>query len=198
MWVITNWSALNIDIDKNTLHEAKNGRLENLFYVEDFGFTAPDMEELRNGIVPVAMYRQILDALSSSYNDNATDPESYLYTENLDPDDFIFGFKTPDKLMAEVGGWLPDIKRNFKDCLDRVYTPGMDPDKLKEDTSETYNLQKAARALDNSWHSYSEWGAYLENSCGYPYFTVFPDPGQMREIYEHPEEFVLVDIHVKS
>lgn len=197
MRVITNWRALNIDIDKKVLSDAKDGRLEELCSVEDFDIEASDMEELRNGIIPMTVYQRILDALSSGYNDNATDPESYLYTESLDPDDFIFGFKTPDGLVAEIGRWLLDIKRNFKNCLDRVYTPGMDPGELKEDTTETYGLQKAARALDNSWHSYSDWGVYLENGCGYPFFSVFPDPNQMRQIQDAPEEFLIVDVYVK-
>lgn len=52
--------------------------------------------------------------------------------------------------------------------------------------------------LDNNWYSYSDYGSYLENSQGFPYFKVFPDEEQMDRIKEHPEEFLIVEIYVKS
>lgn len=197
MLIITNWKALDISIDNYSMYEVKNGRLEGLFDVEAFGFDKEDLKQLKDGIVPQAVYRHVLDALSSGFNDNATDPESYLYISDFDVDQFTLGFKDPHELVAKVDRILPDIKRNFVNSLGKVYTPSMDPSELKEDTSDTYNLQKAARALDNSWHSYSEWGTYLENGCGYAYFSVFPDPGQMRDIHECPENYILVEVYVK-
>lgn len=197
MLIVTNWKALNIDINDSSMYEVKNGHLEGLFDVDAFGFDKEDLKQLKDGIVPQAVYRQILDAVSSGFDDNATDPESYLYTSDFDVDQFTLGFKDPDKLIAEVDRILPDIKRGLVNSLSKVYTPGMDPAGLKEDTLDTYDLQKAARALDNSWHSYSEWGTYLENGCGYAYFSVFPGPGQMRDIHERPEDYILVEVYVK-
>lgn len=197
MLIITNWKALNINIDNDLTHEVKNGRLEDLFNVEDLGLDKEDLKQLKDGIVPQSVYRQILDALSSGFNDCASDPESYLYTSDFDVDQFTLGFKDSDKLIAEVDRILPGIKRGLVNSLSKVYIPGMDPAGIKEDTPDTYDLQKAARALDNGWHSYSEWGTYLENGCGYAYFSVFPDPGQMRDIHEHPEDYILVEVYVK-
>lgn len=77
MLIITNWKALNINIDNDLTHEVKNGRLEDLFNVEDLGLDKEDLKQLKDGIVPQSVYRQILDALSSGFNDCASDPESY-------------------------------------------------------------------------------------------------------------------------
>ena len=82
MLIITNWKALNINIDNDLTHEVKNGRLEDLFNVEDLGLDKEDLKQLKDGIVPQSVYRQILDALSSGFNDCASDPESYLYTSD--------------------------------------------------------------------------------------------------------------------
>ena len=171
--------------------------MEDPYTVADLGLHTEDLKQLKDGIVPQSVYRQILDALSSGFNDCASDPESYLYTSDFDVDQFTLGFKDSDKLIAEVDRILPGIKRGLVNSLSKVYIPGMDPAGIKEDTPDTYDLQKAARALDNSWHSYSEWGTYLENGCGYAYFSVFPDPGQMRDIHEHPEDYILVEVYVK-
>ena len=88
MLIITNWKALNINIDNDLTHEVKNGRLEDLFNVEDLGLDKEDLKQLKDGIVPQSVYRQILDALSSGFNDCASDPESYLYTSDFDVDQF--------------------------------------------------------------------------------------------------------------
>ena len=74
----------------------------------------------------------------------------------------------------------------------------MAPTDIKVDTTATYDLQKAAQQLDNNWYSYSHYGCYLENNQGFPFFRVFPDEDQMARVKEHPEEFFLVDITVKS
>lgn len=97
MLIITNWKALNINIDNDLTHEVKNGRLEDLFNVEDLGLDKEDLKQLKDGIVPQSVYRQILDALSSGFNDCASDPESYLYTSDFDVDQFTLGFKDSDK-----------------------------------------------------------------------------------------------------
>ena len=43
MLIITNWKALNINIDNDLTHEVKNGRLEDLFNVEDLGLDKEDL-----------------------------------------------------------------------------------------------------------------------------------------------------------
>lgn len=57
MLIITNWKALNINIDNDLTHEVKNGRLEDLFNVEDLGLDKEDLKQLKDGIVPQSVYR---------------------------------------------------------------------------------------------------------------------------------------------
>ena len=52
MLIVTNWKALNIDINDSSMYEVKNGHLEGLFDVDAFGFDKEDLKQLKDGIVP--------------------------------------------------------------------------------------------------------------------------------------------------
>ena len=82
--------------------------------------------------------------------------------------------------------------------LDAYEATGVEPENICVDTSETYNLQKAARQLDNRWFSYSNYGCYLANSQGYPYFRVFPSEEQLARVAENPAEYFIIEVFVKS
>ena len=166
------------------------------------GFSAldivqPTKEELENGL-PAELITEIVSALNTAYDDECTDKGSYFYEDGVTADSFLMGACDPDKLLEKVAQWIPNIQKAFVAALNEVYTPGMAPADIKVDTTATYDLQKAAQQLDNHWYSYSNYGSYLENDQGFPYFKVFPDETQLARIKEHPEEFFLVDIAVKS
>ena len=163
----------------------------------DLGFAPLTKEELRDGL-SAELITEIVSALSTAYDDECTDKSSYFYEDGVTANDFLMGAYDPDKLLERVAQWIPNIQREFVAALNAVYTPGMAPTDIKVDTTTTYDLQKAAQQLDNHWYSYSNYGSYLENSQGFPFFRVFPDEDQMARIKEHPEEFFLVDIAVKS
>lgn len=166
------------------------------------GFSAldieqPTKEDLEDGL-PTELITEIVSALSTAYDDECTDKSSYLYEDGVTADSFLIGAYDPAKLLEKVAQWIPDIQKAFVIALNAVYTPGMAPTDIKVDTTATYDLQKAAQQLDNNWYSYSDYGVYLENNQGFPFFRVFPDEDQMARVKEHPEEFFLVDITVKS
>lgn len=166
------------------------------------GFSALDIEqptkEELEASVPAELITEIISALNTAYDDECTDKASYFYEDGVTADSFLMGACDPDKLLEKVARWIPDIQKEFVSALNEVYTPGMAPTDIKVDTMATYDLQKAAQQLDNHWDSYSNYGSYLENSQGFPFFRVFPDEDQMARVKEHPEEFFLVDITVKS
>ena len=166
------------------------------------GFSAldieqPTKEELKDGL-PAELITEIVSALNTAYDDECTDKASYFYEDGVTEDCFLMGACDPEKLLEKVAQWIPDIQKEFVAALNEVYTPGMAPSDIKVDTTATYDLQKAAQQLDNHWYSYSNYGSYLENSQGFPFFRVFPDEDQLARIKENPEEFFLVDIAVKS
>ena len=156
----------------------------------------PAPEELMDSPSP-DLLEEILSALSSAYNDEASDSESYLSTDSVGKENFTFGAVDPAEFLVELAKWVPNIQKEFVDRLSKVYVPGMDSANIKMDTNETYELQKAARALDNNWHSWSDYGVYLENSQGYPYFRVFPNEQEMAMVKEHPEELFILCVYVK-
>lgn len=166
------------------------------------GFSALDIEqptndELKDGL-SAELITEIVSSLNTAYDDECTDKSRYFCGDGVTADCFLMGASNPDKLLEKVAQWIPDIQKEFVSALNEVYTPGMAPTDIKVDTMATYDLQKAAQQLDNHWDSYSNYGSYLENSQGFPFFRVFPDEDQMARVKEHPEEFFLVDITVKS
>ena len=163
----------------------------------DLGFAPLTKEELRDGL-SAELITEIVSSLNTAYDDECTDKSRYFCGDGVTADCFLMGASNPDKLLEKVAQWIPDIQKEFVSALNEVYTPGMAPTDIKVDTMATYDLQKAAQQLDNHWDSYSNYGSYLENSQGFPFFRVFPDEDQMARVKEHPEEFFLVDITVKS
>ena len=71
MLIITNWKALNINIDNDLTHEVKNGRLEDLFNVEDLGLDKEDLKQLKDGIVPQLSLIHILHINAKLLPENA-------------------------------------------------------------------------------------------------------------------------------
>ena len=163
----------------------------------DLGFAPLTKEELRDGL-SAELITEIVSSLNTAYDDECTDKSCYFCGDGVTADCFLMGASNPDKLLEKVAQWIPDIQKEFVSALNEVYTPGMAPTDIKVDTMATYDLQKAAQQLDNHWDSYSNYGSYLENSQGFPFFRVFPDEVKMARVREHPEEFFLVDITVKS
>ena len=164
---------------------------------EDLCLESEEIETIKKDGLSQGLMTEIFAAVKSAYNDEATDMESYLY-ENVSEDNFLIGALEPEKLIETIQGWVPAIRKEFVSSLNKVYTFGMAPENICVDTSETYNLQKAARQLDNRWFSYSNYGCYLANSQGYPYFRVFPSEDQLARVAANPAEFFIIEVFVKS
>ena len=164
---------------------------------EDMCLDPPDFESLKKDGPTEELMAEILSAVKSSYIDAATNAKSYL-CEEVSAENFLFGALEPEKLIKTLRSWVPSICKAFVTCLNKVYTFGMDPEKICVDTIATYCLQTAARQLDNSWFSNSTYGCYLANSQGYPYFRVFPSEDQLACIAANPNEYFIIEVFVKS
>ena len=103
----------------------------------------------------------------------------------------------PEKLLESIHNWVGEIQKGFVRALSQVYSPDINPEDLPVDDTDTYELQKAARELDNNWFSYSNHGVYLENDQGYPYFRVIPNEEQVAKIEAHPEKYFILQVYVK-
>lgn len=105
------------------------------------GIEQPAPEELKDNLSP-DLLEEILSALSSAYNDEASDPESYLSTDSVGKENFTFGAVNPTEFLVGLANWVPNIQKEFVAALEKVYVPGMDPNSIKVDTTATYDLQK--------------------------------------------------------
>lgn len=163
---------------------------------EDLCLDPVDVEALKRNGPSQELMKDIISAVKSVYNEDATDTESYLY-EGVSAGNFLFGVLKPEKLLETIRGWVPAIRKEFVFALSQVYTMGMAPEEIPVDTTDTYNLQKAAMQLNNNWFSYSNYGCYMANSQGFPYFQVFPDKEQMDRVIANPSEYFIIEVYVK-
>lgn len=163
----------------------------------DLGFAPLTKEELRDGL-SAELVTEIVSSLNTAYDDECADKSRYFCGDGVTADCFLMGAYDPAKLLEKVAQWIPNIQKEFVLALNKVYMSGMVPTDIKVDTTATNNLKKAAKLLDNHWDSYSNYGTYLNNNQGFPFFRVFPDKDQLARIKDHPEEFFLVDIPVLS
>ncbi len=164
--------------------------------------TGIDLEGMTADGVTEQTRKDLFDAMHSEYQDEAADPGAYLY-ENFDEDHFLFGAVEPEKLIARARGWNREIRDEFLRLVDavcKVSANGALPDAedLEMDTHETYLLQQAARELDNSWHDNSNHAVYMDNSMGFPYFTVVLSDGALKDICEHPQDYAILIVCPKS
>lgn len=103
----------------------------------------------------------IFEALQDGFQ-NQADNEAY-FSEPFLEENFVFGCDAPDKVRLIAHSWNEDIKNQFVRSLTALGCPGIALKNLPMDTPETYDMQKAARELNNNWWAYADHGVYLRN-----------------------------------
>lgn len=140
--------------------------------------------------------QEVFEALQVGFQDHAAD--GAYFSESFSEDDFVFGFDAPEEVCQTARSWNQSIKMQFIRSLEALGHSGMEPEKLPMDTPETYNMQKAARELDNNWWTYAYHGVYLNNDMGYPYFQVVLTDKVQADMTQNPGDYVVVDLYVKD
>lgn len=171
MRIITNLEALDIDQE----------------YLEAMQAGPADMDQIR---------KWVFAALSEAFNDQSHDKEAYL-CESYTDEYFIFGAVSADEVLSIVQNWNLNIQAKFITALKDMKVNETTPETLPIDNFQTYDIQKAARELDNNWWDYADHGVYLPNSQGYPYFRVTLEKEELEDILKHPEQYIIVDVYVK-
>lgn len=138
----------------------------------------------------------VFQALNEAFNDQTSDPETYLY-DSTDDEHFIFGALAPEKVIEIAKGWNREIKEAFITALDGLGGPNVTADNLTMDNDKTYKLSCAARELDNCWWCHAERATYLPDSMGYPYFQCSLDEKTLQDIINRPEQYTIVEVFVK-
>ena len=171
MRIITNLEALDIDQE----------------YLEAMQAGPADMDQIR---------KWVFAALSEAFNDQSHDKETYL-CESYTDEYFIFGAASADEVLSITQNWNLNIQAKFITALKDMKVNETTPETLPIDNFQTYDIQKAARELDNNWWDYADHGVYLPNSQGYPYFRVTLEKEELEDILKHPEQYIIVDVYVK-
>lgn len=172
MEIITSLKAL--DIDEFCLRAIQAG--------------TADMDEIR---------RMIFEKIESSFDDAVNTCDVYL-SRHYEENDFVFGAVKPSILKEISSNWNTKIKQQFLDALNKVVPKKMNPEELPMNTLETYNLWAAARELDNCWWHDTNHAVYLLNWYGYPYFRVTLDEAMEEDILNHPENYIVFEVTVRT
>ena len=138
----------------------------------------------------------IFEALQDGFQ-NQADNEAY-FSEPFLEENFVFGCDAPDKVRLIAHSWNEDIKNQFVRSLTALGCPGIALKNLPMDTPETYDMQKAARELNNNWWAYADHGVYLNNEIGFPYFQVILTDKVQADIMKNPSEYIVADLYVKD
>lgn len=139
----------------------------------------------------------VFQALNEAFNDQTSDPETYLY-DSTDDKNFIFGALAPEKVIETAKDWNQEIKKAFITALGGLGDPDVTADNLPMDNDKTYKLSCAARELDNVWWQHADHCVYLPNPQGFPYFRCILPDECLEDIINHPEQYVIVDVYVKD
>ncbi len=120
----------------------------------------------------------------------------------------VLGRDDPDRVKAIAFRWNDDIRKAFAQAVNALTPGGLLltshlPEGLDDmaltlplDNQKTFAVSLAARALDNHWHAFGTYGAYLPNDMGYPYWRVTLDDGTLQAVTDHPEDYAMATVSV--
>lgn len=165
MQIFTCINAFDIDID-DILDAAKSRTLEEEFranILATLEYALEDMDLSKDGLKP--------------------------YSE----DKFIFGAVDPQKVVETAQYWNSKIKAAFAAQVKKLGRAIAAPDSLPLDNADTNKLRLAAEALDNHWVPAGDFGTYLSNVAGYPYYSVILTNDDVEDIKAHPEYYIIVN-----
>lgn len=150
----------------------------------------------------IQVAKDAFEQFCSAFDDTANDPEVYLRRPDegeamLEDISFRDGLMEPDFIRDRASGWNAQIQQDFNTALnDLVADVKTDENGVKNwlgcESYKIYNLKCAAMALDGSRYDFGEYALLIKS-----YITVILEDVELREIMEHPEKFVYMDVTPK-
>lgn len=160
--------------------------MKDLIRLDRFGYV-PD------GETPEEKARELFETVKDIYNRCAADDEAYLVDEFSD---FVFGENEPEKVTREASAWNQEIREDFCRALDNLYTErAKDAGVFTLDNQITYELKKAAMALDNDFYSHAELATCLGETQDYFNTTIKAE--ELADILQNPENYALIEVWPK-
>ena len=110
----------------------------------------------------------------------------------------IFGVLNPDEIIKTAGTWNYKLAENFINALARVWPKDKPlnlnkPVSFELDTLDTYELKKAAMALDNDYNPFGKYAILHpgEFSFSPTEIKVVMTEEMLEDITSHPENYAL-------
>lgn len=135
---------------------------------------------------------KVFDAVSEVYNDCCGVSDAYLASQEPHEIQCIFGREAPKTIVQEAEKWNDRLRTDFLAAMSDVVTL-VDPIPLA--TIATYELKKAAMALDNSFYAFADYATLLsdDHAC----LTAIVRDDHLQAIREHPENYAIIEVYPK-
>lgn len=137
--------------------------------------------------------RTLFETVRNIYNNCANDDEAYLIDEFSD---CVFGEHEPERVIGEASAWNQRIREDFRRALAQLYAErSKNAGVLPLDNQITYELKKAAMALDNDFYSFAELATCLGEKQDY--FNSVIKGEELAAIQQNPENYALIEVWPK-
>ena len=108
----------------------------------------------------------LLHVLKDAYNEEADDDEAYLAIDHVADDDIIFGSDNPQAILDAAKEWNILLQDNLREALNGYVVSfnknkGHDNPTAVLDNTATYELKKAAMAVDNDFYAFADDALYI-------------------------------------
>lgn len=139
------------------------------------------------------LIESVLREISALYAESVADSEAYI-DDDSPFNGICFGFTNPKSVALTARGWNDNIRKTFADAvlaLEKNHTPD---GKLPLDNSLTYEVKKAAMALDNDFYAYAEYAVALKETNSYLACVI--DDKSLADIIARPERYAVATVYV--
>ena len=135
-------------------------------------------------------------------DDDLSDVQEYIKTEFEDFVDeglkigfgnFIDGSDSPDQVKEIAAGWNDGIRDVLAKQVNAMIAA---PEKFALDSDASRDLYMAAKAADNRFSPWGEFGILHYNDCGWQLFEVVLNERTAKQIEDAPEDWAVVSLTV--
>lgn len=137
---------------------------------------------------------EISTLLRGLYDDSCDDDEAYLHDE---ADSIILGRDDKDAVITEAEQWNDRLIRDVETAIANMKQKKAETGSWPVDNSTTYELKKAAMALDNDFYAYTDYAVAKPVDASPVYLETTLHDIERDEIKSHPEQFAVVEIYAK-
>lgn len=107
--------------------------------------------------------------------------------------DIMFGADDPDRVMGIAVDWNSEIRNSLMKQVNALMST---PEAMALDSDASNALYKAAKAADNRFSLWDEFGILHYNGSGWQTLEVVLDKRTMKQIKAAPEDWVVVSLTV--